>query len=89
MKPPVQALNGRLFYCRRKPQYSWGFQKAFVMHSSNPAESLPCVRGGVTVLSRDGGVVLIATIPQSPLCGDSPLYTRGPVHTTGTAGGYD
>ena len=41
----------------------------------NPAaaESLPCVRGGVTALSRDGGVVLVVTIPQSPLCGDSSL----------------
>jgi len=26
----------------------------------------------------DGGIDLIEAIPQSPLCGDSPLYTRGP-----------
>jgi len=52
--------------------------KSFSFAQSRRSGSLPCVRGGVTALSRDGGVVLVVTIPQSPLCGDSPLYTRGP-----------
>ena len=46
----------------------------------------------------DGGIDLIVIIPQSACSADSPLsrdratlalYTRGLVHTTGTAGGYD
>ncbi len=52
-------------------------------------DSLPCAKGkrsAVAVVndspvdcqSRDGGIDLMAIIPQSPLCGDSPLYTRGP-----------
>ena len=59
------------------------------MPSPNSAESLPCARGGVTALRRDGGVILVETIPQSPLYGDSLLDIRGPVHTTSMAGGYD
>ena len=34
-------------------------------------------------VSRDGGIDLIVAIPQSACSADSPLYTRGPVHTTG------
>ena len=59
-------------------QPGWWFQKALAMPGPAAVERLPCVRGGGTALSRDGGVVLVVTIPQSPLCGDSPLYTRGP-----------
>ena len=74
----LQQQMMALFIVQENPQHGWGFQKALAMPSPAAAESLPCVRGGVTALSRDGGVVLIVTIPQSPLCGDSPLYTRGP-----------
>ena len=52
----------------------WGFQKAFAMPGSAAAESLPCVRGGGTALSRDGRVVLVMTIPRSPHSGDSLIF---------------
>ena len=71
-------IGSAFLLVKENPQHGWGFQKALAMPSPAAAESLPCVRGGVTALSRDGGVVLVVTIPQSPLCGDSPLYTRGP-----------
>ena len=77
-KAKATQEGGLRFFVKEKPQHGWGFQKALAMPSPAAAESLPCVRGGVTALSRDGGVVLVVTIPQSPLCGDSPLYTRGP-----------
>ena len=50
--------------------------------------SLPCVKGGGTALSCDGGIVTkmahqnavrqTATIPQSRQSRDSPLYSKGP-----------
>ena len=60
-------------------QLCWWFQKALAMHSPAAAESLPLMREVAKIyLIFDGGIDRIVTIPQSPLCGDSPLYTRGP-----------
>ena len=73
-----RAVSTPFLLVNENHQLCWWFQKALAMPNPAAAESLPCVRGGVTALSRDGGVVLVVTIPQSPLCGDSPLYTRGP-----------
>ena len=56
-------------------------QKACRYAQSRRSDKPPLCKGRwQKSLIFDGGIDLIVTIPQSPQSGDSPLYTRGPVH---------
>ena len=72
-------------YKENHRQCRW-FQKALAMPNPAAAESLPCVRGGFTALSRDGGVVLVVTIP-SHRCAVTAPFTQGGLssHLTASA----
>ena len=88
-------------YCIRTPPARLGVPKSFSYAQSRRSGKPPLcmaqatfschfvaihLEGRCPVRTLGGGVVLVVTIPQSPLCGDSPLKVNWPQAKRGRPG---